>query len=190
VQCKCHANSSSTALFHECIFSTDTFKIFLSGFSWIGVLPTDRYIGPTVVGGWVYVSKYMLLCVILLALGLWRAPDNMSSSKKSLYRLYTETFKFLSLTLRSDIVWGQHSMLGLWMQNPDYESDFKAHAYDLHVETMLVFFFYYSYVHTKLGSFLPPAPTPSLTTHSTPFFSPPPPQYPAETILPLSLILL
>jgi hypothetical protein len=25
--------------------------------------------------------------------------------------------------------------------------------------------FYYSYVHTRLGSFLPPAPTPSLTTH-------------------------
>jgi hypothetical protein len=50
------------------------------------------------------------------------------------------------------------------------------------------FFFYYSYVHTRLGSFLPPAPTPSLTTHSTPSRSPP--QYPAETILPLSLILL
>jgi hypothetical protein len=43
-------------------------------------------------------------------------------------------------------------------------------------------------VHTRLGSFLPPAPTPSLTTHSTPSRSPP--QYPAETILPLSLILL
>jgi hypothetical protein len=49
-----------------------------------------------------------------------------------------------------------------------------------------------------LGLFLPPAPTPSLTTHSTPSLpthatpslSPPPPQYPAETILPLSLILL
>jgi hypothetical protein len=26
--------------------------------------------------------------------------------------------------------------------------------------------FYYSYVHTMLGSFLPPAPNPSLTTHS------------------------
>jgi hypothetical protein len=25
------------------------------------------------------------------------------------------------------------------------------------------FFFYYSYVHTRLGSFLPPAPTPSLS---------------------------
>jgi hypothetical protein len=45
------------------------------------------------------------------------------------------------------------------------------------------FFFYYSYVHTGLGSFLPPAPTPSLTTHSTPSLAPP--QYPAETILPL-----
>jgi hypothetical protein len=50
--------------------------------------------------------------------------------------------------------------------------------------------FYYSYVHTRLGSFLPPAHTPSLTTHSTSSLSPPPPQYPAETILPLSLILL
>jgi hypothetical protein len=28
-------------------------------------------------------------------------------------------------------------------------------------------------VHTRLGSFLPPAPTPSLTTHSTPSRSPP-----------------
>jgi hypothetical protein len=27
-------------------------------------------------------------------------------------------------------------------------------------------------VHTRLGSFLPPAPTPSLTTHSTPSISP------------------
>jgi hypothetical protein len=44
--------------------------------------------------------------------------------------------------------------------------------------------FYYSYVHTRLGSFLPPAPTPSLTTHSAPSLSPLPPQYPAETILP------
>jgi hypothetical protein len=52
------------------------------------------------------------------------------------------------------------------------------------------FFFYYSYVHTRLGSFLPPAPTPSLTTHSTLSLSLLPPQYPAETILPLSLILL
>jgi hypothetical protein len=54
---------------------------------------------------------------------------------------------------------------------------------------IVFFFFYYSYVHTRLGSFLPPAPTPSLTTHSAPS-SPPPPQYPAETILPLFLILL
>jgi hypothetical protein len=36
-----------------------------------------------------------------------------------------------------------------------------------------VFFFYYSYVHTRLGSFLPPAPTPSLSTHSAPSLSPP-----------------
>jgi hypothetical protein len=33
------------------------------------------------------------------------------------------------------------------------------------------FFFYYSYVHTRLGSFLPLAPTLSLTTHSTPSLS-------------------
>jgi hypothetical protein len=37
--------------------------------------------------------------------------------------------------------------------------------------------FYYSYVHTTLGSFLPPAPTPSLTTHSTP----PSPPHPLNT---------
>jgi hypothetical protein len=36
------------------------------------------------------------------------------------------------------------------------------------------FFFYYSYVHTRLGSFLPPASTPSLTTHSAPSLSPAP----------------
>jgi hypothetical protein len=45
-------------------------------------------------------------------------------------------------------------------------------------------------VHTRIGSFLPPAPTSSLTTHSTPSLSHPPPQYPAETILSLFLILL
>jgi energy-converting hydrogenase Eha subunit F len=42
---------------------------------------------------------------------------------------------------------------------------------------LLLLFFYYSYVHTRLGSFLPPAPTPSLTTHSAPSLSPH--QYPA-----------
>jgi hypothetical protein len=36
--------------------------------------------------------------------------------------------------------------------------------------------FFYSYVHTRLGSFLLPAPTPSLPTHSAPSLSPPPPQ--------------
>jgi hypothetical protein len=56
--------------------------------------------------------------------------------------------------------------------------------------TVFYYYYYYSYVHTRLGSFLPPAPTPSLTTHSTPSLSLPPPQYPAESILPLSLILL
>jgi hypothetical protein len=38
-----------------------------------------------------------------------------------------------------------------------------------------ILLFYYSYVHTMLGSFLPPAPTPSLTTHSAPSLSPPTP---------------
>jgi hypothetical protein len=45
-------------------------------------------------------------------------------------------------------------------------------------------------VHTMFGSFLSPAPTPSLTTHPALSLSPLPPQYPAETILPLFLILL
>jgi hypothetical protein len=45
----------------------------------------------------------------------------------------------------------------------------------------LFIFFYYSYVYTMLGSFLPLAPTLNL---------PPKPSNPAETILPLSLILL
>jgi hypothetical protein len=39
-------------------------------------------------------------------------------------------------------------------------------------------FFNYSYVHTMLGSFLPPAPTPSLTTHSAPSLSSPTPSIP------------
>jgi hypothetical protein len=42
-----------------------------------------------------------------------------------------------------------------------------------------------------LGHFSPPAPTPSLTTQSAPSLSRPlSPQYPTETILLLSLILL
>jgi hypothetical protein len=41
------------------------------------------------------------------------------------------------------------------------------------------FLFFNSYVHTMFGSFLPPSPPP-----------PPCPRYQAETILPLSLILL
>jgi hypothetical protein len=60
--------------------------------------------------------------------------------------------------------------------------------------TLFIYFYFllfsYSYVHTRLGSFHLPAPTPSLTTHSIPSLCPPPPQYPAETILPLFLILL
>jgi hypothetical protein len=66
---------------------------------------------------------------------------------------------------------------------------FLFYSIFIYLFIFLSFFFYYSYVHTRLGSFLPPAPTPSLTTHSAPSLSPPP-QYPAETILPLFLILL
>jgi hypothetical protein len=40
------------------------------------------------------------------------------------------------------------------------------------------FFFNYSYVHTILGSFLPPAPIPSLTTHHTSSLSPLTPSIP------------
>jgi hypothetical protein len=54
--------------------------------------------------------------------------------------------------------------------------------------TAHLFFFFYSYVHTMFGSSLPPSPTPSL--FSTPSLFPTTPHYQAETILPLSLILL
>jgi hypothetical protein len=67
----------------------------------------------------------------------------------------------------------------------DYRESIKKFWLSKEVKS---FFFYYLYMHTRLGSFLPPAPTPSLTTHSAPPL--PPPQYPAETILPLFLILL
>jgi hypothetical protein len=40
--------------------------------------------------------------------------------------------------------------------------------FSLFSSLFIYFLFYYSYVHTRLGSFLPPAPTPSLTTHSLP----------------------
>jgi hypothetical protein len=56
--------------------------------------------------------------------------------------------------------------------------------------SFVILLFYYSYVDTTLGSFLPPATIPSFTTHSATSLFSPPPQYPAETILPLSLILL
>jgi hypothetical protein len=39
------------------------------------------------------------------------------------------------------------------------------------MEYNLMLFFFYSYVHTMLGSFLPLALTPSLTTHSAPSLS-------------------
>jgi tellurite resistance protein TehA-like permease len=41
-----------------------------------------------------------------------------------------------------------------------------------------------------LGHFFPLSPPPPLPTHSAPSLSSLPPQYPAETILPLFLILL
>jgi hypothetical protein len=41
-------------------------------------------------------------------------------------------------------------------------------------------FIYYSYVHTMLGSFLLPASTPSLTTHSASSLSPPTPSIPCR----------
>jgi hypothetical protein len=47
-------------------------------------------------------------------------------------------------------------------------------SFDFKLMAHFFLFFYYSYVHTRLGSFLPPAPTPSLTTHSAPFLSPHP----------------
>jgi hypothetical protein len=39
---------------------------------------------------------------------------------------------------------------------------------DGEVKIFFSFFFYYSYVHTRLGSFLPPAPIPSLSPPSIP----------------------
>jgi hypothetical protein len=48
---------------------------------------------------------------------------------------------------------------------------------------------FYSYMHTMFGSFLP-LPLPHPLFPPAPSFSPLPPYYQAETILPLSLILL
>jgi hypothetical protein len=50
----------------------------------------------------------------------------------------------------------------------------------------IVLLFIYAY---KAWVISPPCPHHALTTHSTLSLSPSPPQYPAETILPLSLIL-
>jgi hypothetical protein len=68
--------------------------------------------------------------------------------------------------------------------------DFQIWSFGGVTGFFLFFFFYYSYMHTRLGSFLPTASATSLTTHSTLSLYPPLPQYPAETILPLFLILL
>jgi hypothetical protein len=46
----------------------------------------------------------------------------------------------------------------------------KLSSFKNKLNSFFYLFIYYSYVHTRLGSFLPPAPTPSLTTHSTPSF--------------------
>jgi hypothetical protein len=47
------------------------------------------------------------------------------------------------------------------------------------LKTGIDFFFFYSYVHTMLGSFLPPTPIPSFTTHS-PFHTSPTPSIPGR----------
>jgi hypothetical protein len=66
----------------------------------------------------------------------------------------------------------------------------KSSAVFIHRKMTLknIFFFYYSYVHTMFGSFLPPSPCPVLyrLPPSSPLL---PPRYQAETILPLCLIL-
>jgi hypothetical protein len=68
------------------------------------------------------------------------------------------------------------------------------HYYFLFRFVFYIFFFqflFYSYVHTMLGSFLPPSPPPPLPSqHPAPSSPPLLPCYSAETILPLSLILL
>jgi hypothetical protein len=58
--------------------------------------------------------------------------------------------------------------------------------FDLWCDLVLEFFFYYSYVHTMLGLFLPTAPTPSLTTHSAPSLSPPTPLIPGRNYFALT----
>jgi hypothetical protein len=85
---------------------------------------------------------------------------------------------------RNSFVWLQHKFgIGeLRDHNDKIEQEGKVQKLGIFIYFLFFsFFFYYSYVHTRLGSFLPPAPTPSLTTHSAPSLSPPP-QYPAETI--------
>jgi hypothetical protein len=103
------------------------------------------------------------------------------------------------LSFQEMLVFLQLSWIGLFgtkynflpLENTDWQAVFLSETNSSLTEkqccictTFFFFSFYYSYVHTRLGSFLPPAPTPSLTTHSAPSLSPSPPQYPAETILP------
>jgi hypothetical protein len=61
-----------------------------------------------------------------------------------------------------------------------FQQGSKVHWLSYLIVLLASFFllFYYSYVHTTLGSFLHPAPTPSLTTHSVPSLSPPTPSIP------------
>jgi hypothetical protein len=47
----------------------------------------------------------------------------------------------------------------------------KARGYEdpkVRAAKEFLFFFFYSYVHTMFGSFLPPSPAPSLTSHPLP----------------------
>jgi hypothetical protein len=65
----------------------------------------------------------------------------------------------------------------------------SAHSHPINNHSFFFSFIIYMCIQ-GLWVISPPATTPSLTTHSTPSLSSPHPQYPAETILPLSLILL
>jgi hypothetical protein len=83
------------------------------------------------------------------------------------YSIHLEIFSSISKWL----VWAKHIVTGC------------PHGF------CFVCLFIFFIIH-MLGSFLPPAPTP-LPYHSFhPLPLPPPPQYPAETILPSFLILL
>jgi hypothetical protein len=71
-----------------------------------------------------------------------------------------------NLTVKGEDVW-------VTMANTQFPKWKRENSHSV-IFFFFSFFFYYSYVHTRLGSFLPPPPTPSLTTHSTPSLSPHP----------------